>query len=115
MKKSKVSAYTHAHILNCLFHGPKSIAELSDELRVHKETIRKPLRKMHEDGLVHISEYRISELRTNQPTMVFAFGPGEDAPRITFGEMQRKVRIVERPNYVPKRDPFIAMFFGEAA
>ena len=115
MKKSKISAYRTAHILNAIFRHPKTIEEISDELNVHKETIRKPLRKMHEDKLVHIAQFRISDKRTNQPTMVFAFGPGKDAVRVTFGEMQRKVTKVERPTYIPPRHPLMAALFGEMA
>jgi Bacterial regulatory protein, arsR family/AP2 domain len=114
-RKKGVHPKTSAKLLNALFEGPKTIKELSDEMGVHKETIRKPIRKMHKDGLVHISQFRISELATNQPTMVFAFGPGKDAVRVTFGEMQRKVTKIERPAYIPPRHPLMAALFGEMA
>jgi AP2 domain/Bacterial regulatory protein, arsR family len=104
-----------SEILNRIFDGPKTIEELAEYFEVHKETIRKPLRKMHKDNLVHIHEFRISELHSRQPTMVFAFGPGKDAVRVTFGEMQRKVTKVEKPAYIPPRHPLMAALFGEMA
>jgi predicted ArsR family transcriptional regulator len=114
--KSKRNAYLTAQILESLLAKPQTNAELANRFDAHPEIVRKRLARLKEEGLVHIAEYRISELRTNQPTKVFGAGSGQDAERITKCELEMIERkTAKKAEFVPRRDPFIAAFFGAAA
>lgn len=114
--KSKRNVYLTAQILNSLLEKPQTNAELAERFDAHPESVRKRLARLKAEGLVHIAEYRISALRTNQPTKVFAAGSGKDAQRVTKCELEMISRRTEKAKkFVPRRDPFIAAFFGAAA
>jgi DNA-binding Lrp family transcriptional regulator len=114
--KSKRNVYLTAQILNGLLERPQTNAELAERFGANPETVRKRLARLKDEGLVHIAEYRISELRTNQPTKVFGPGSGQDAQRITKCELEMIARkTAQASRFVPRRDPFIAAFFGAAA
>lgn len=109
---TKHPAHLWARILNSIYDKPQTIEELAKSLGVNKETVRRRIVASRDERLIHIAEYRISKLRTNQPTMVFAFGPGQDAPRITKCELDLMAKKAAQPRHVPRRDPFITAFFG---
>jgi predicted ArsR family transcriptional regulator len=112
---SKKNVYLSDQILNSLIEKPQTTAELAQRFETHHENVRKRLARLKSEGLVHIAEYRISELRSNQPTKVFGAGSGQDAERITKCELEMIERkTAKKAEFVPRRDPFIAAFFGAA-
>lgn len=114
--KSKHHIDLTARILESLLEQPQTNAELAQRFDAHPEIVRKRLVRLKAEGLVHIAEYRISELRSNQPTKVFSAGSGQDAERITKCELEMIERkTAKKAEFVPRRDPFIAAFFGAAA
>lgn len=111
VKRSKCSVWISAHIMNAIHDEPMNVVEIAKIVGAHPETVRRQIKRMKADGLVHIAAYEISELHTNQPTMVFGFGPGRDAHRVTMREMQK----ASAPKFKAFRDPFTEAFFGAAA
>jgi hypothetical protein len=113
IKKIQTNAHVLPHILNCLFDRPMTIGDLSIALNVRYQDIRNVLVTARKNGLAHISEYRISEIYTRQPVMVFAFGPGKDAVRLGKAEMERRQK--PRAAVMVRRDPLTSALFGSHA
>lgn len=111
VKKAKCSIWITAHILNAIHDEPLRVVHIAEKVGAHPETVRRQIKRMKADGLVHVAAYEISDLRTNQPTMVFGFGPGRDAARITSRELKK----ANAPKFQAFRDPFTEAFFGAAA
>jgi hypothetical protein len=104
---------------------PMNCKDIAAEVHCHVRTASRVLREMHEDGLTHIHSWHRSQ---GAHLPVYAFGPGEDAPKLpSLTDKERKARVkgkvsVEDRDFENARrrqlrrkikiDPLTAAFFG---
>ncbi len=104
---------------------PMNYKDVAAEVHCHIRTASRVLREMHEDGLLHIHSWQRSQ---GAHLPVYAFGPGEDAPKLpSLTDKERKARVkgkvsVEDRDFENARrrqlrrkikiDPLTAAFFG---
>ncbi len=104
---------------------PMNCWDLAGAVHCHVRTAARVLMDMHKAGLVHVKEW---QRRQGAHLALYAFGPGEDAPRLanlTFKERRlrsrAKVSVEERDFASARRrqlrrkikiDPLSAAFFG---
>jgi hypothetical protein len=105
---------------------PMNCKDMAAEVHCHVRTASRVLREMHEDGLLHVQSWQRSQ---GAHLPVYAFGPGEDAPKLpSLTDKERKARVkgkvsVEDRDFENARrrqlrrkikiDPLTAAFFGE--
>lgn len=104
---------------------PMNCWELSAAVHCHVRTAARVLGEMHKAGLIHVQTWQRSQ---GVHLGVYAFGPGEDAPRLpNLTDKERKARAkvkvsVEDRDFEKARrrqlrrkikiDPLTAAFFG---
>jgi hypothetical protein len=104
---------------------PMNCKDMAAEVHCHVRTASRVLREMHEDGLLHVQSWQRSQ---GAHLPVYAFGPGEDAPKLpSLTDKERKARVkgkvsVEDRDFENARrrqlrrkikiDPLTAAFFG---
>ena len=104
---------------------PMNCWDLSEEVHCHVRTAARVLADMHRAGQLHVKEW---QRRQGAHLALYAFGPGEDAPKLpnlTFKERRlrsrAKVSVEERDFASARRrqlrrkikiDPLSAAFFG---
>ena len=104
---------------------PMNCWDLAANVHCHVRTAARVLADMHEAGQLHVKEW---QRRQGAHLALYAFGPGEDAPRLsnlTFKERRlrsrAKVSVEERDFASARRrqlrrkikvDPLTAAFFG---
>jgi transposase len=104
---------------------PMNCKDIAAEVHCHVRTASRVLREMHEDGLLHVQSWQRSQ---GAHLPVYAFGPGEDAPKLpSLTDKERKARVkgkvsVEDRDFENARrrqlrrkikiDPLTAAFFG---
>lgn len=71
--------YTRPAILQALHAGDMTAAELAEELDVRLKTAEYNLRKLREEGLVHIRSWR-KPVRQGKRAAVYRLGAGRNTP-----------------------------------
>ena len=104
---------------------PMNCWDMAAAVHCHVRTSARVLREMHENGLAHVQSWQRSQ---GVHLAVYAFGPGEDAPKLpSLTDKERKARVkvkvsVEDRDFENARrrqlrrkikiDPLTAAFFG---
>lgn len=104
-------------IVNALSDIPMSSRQISDAIGVTRGNVNRVLACMSDEGLCHIATYRKRPGRGSDIPL-WVLGEGDDAKNEWVKEVA--VRPVERAAtpvtpVIAFRDPFTAMFYGEAA
>ena len=117
-------------LIKAITDEPHTAMELAAMIHCHVRTSRKILSTLHEQGKVHIQEWRRVEYN-NIPAAAYRYGIGSDAKRpapLTTNERTRKWRQKEdvekkafrlarqrQSRRKIKRDALTAAFFGSAS
>lgn len=104
---------------------PMNCWDVAASVHCHVRTASRVLKEMHANGLIHVKEWQRSQ---GVHLAVYAFGPGEDAPKLpSLTDKERKARAkakvsVEDRDFKSARrrqlrrkvkvDPLTAAFFG---
>lgn len=93
-------------ILTTLAKSGRSIDELVQDTGFSRATVEELCRQMRAAGTIHIGDWQSS---TSKPRMVYAFGPGIDAPRPKYS----KPPYLQPKRNKPARQPVAASVFHQ--
>lgn len=116
-KRHVLNAACYAEMLAKLVAGPCAMTELVDITGLHVNTVRKIIAALRLRALVHIVAWDIDHRGTRR-VPVYAFGPGEDAPRPAVASktlIQRRYRERVKKGLVRKRGSAVASVFDLGA
>jgi hypothetical protein len=110
-------AQRYAEVLNCLHSfGPISAHEIAKRFGIRRCVVDKHLARAKQDDLAHISGFEPSPFREHYTVKLWTFGPGDDAKRTYWlDRVKAEKGRARRQAQPPRRDPFIAAFFGASA
>lgn len=94
--------------------GPMNRYTIAEKVHVAKRTIQSShyMEMLHDEGLVHVCDYERLH-RHGPPTIIWAFGPGKDAPRpklVTDSQAKYKAKTRIARLGLEAVDPLMAIF-----